>query len=74
MKPDLKKNKNALLYIYIAFFCCNILKYFFKNKLKSKLKMGLHTIVVHTILVRMVFFFSSEIKIERLDQFWVRPA
>ena len=75
MMPDLKKKKKIIIYIVHNFdrFFDYILKYFFKNKWKS-LKIGHHTIVVHTILSRMVYIFPSEIKIERLKQFWVRPV
>ena len=46
-------------------------KIIFKNKQKSKLKIGMRGIVVNTILCRM-FFSSSEIKLEPLN--CVRPT
>ena len=43
----------------------------FKNKWRSKLKIGGCSIVLQAILRRMIFFSSSEIKIDWLKRFWV---
>ena len=78
-EPDFpKKRWINNYYIYCSefwlVFWWKFFKYFFKNKWKLKLKIGLCTVVVHTILSRVVFFFPSEIKIQGWYRFWVRPT
>ena len=61
LEPDLKKIYIWMIIIYIVtnferFFAASF-KFFFLNKSKSKLKIGLQSVVVHTILSRICFFF-----------------
>ena len=72
-EPDFKKN--IIIYIVQNFdrFLDKMSKIVVKNKRKSKFKIWLLTAVVHTIL-SIIFFLTSEINIEWLMWFLVRPT
>ena len=68
------KKQNIIIYTVKK---CNIffikIEIIFKNKWKSNLNIGLQSVVVHTILSRMCFFFLFWDK-NWGNRFWVRPT